>query len=480
MINDSSTMMGYNQLSDRSLRRYDERSKSDINLYEDALQLNKMIDPSPRKHRRDYNNKFFELGQLLAHLKQTCELDFGTNKTLATKGIDALLKFEAIRARMKKHKHKRENSNENFDDTEYRMPVNAKKLAINDLKAYVANLVKEKKFYRNVINETENEIHKKMFTMKENVEIIAKQPFTTNDQRLFQRIYGTIALGCLRAVDKAYQDRNNAEKLQNKIENIKKIKEDKDFIKRQVDFFQDEKLKSVQKARDKDKLQIAVAKRRIELQPLQVKEKVQEKRLHEKTVNADRRKDIEFTNEFNKQHLSVSKALQKHENNLKREEVLKSKTSFIERQRAELESQQKIVRKYLQQRNYLRIAEQNTERKLIEAKVANETQSRLLSARQRVSRIRVTNTTFSRTQPSVSKTNEAAVRDKSATTVSVPNSAKKSSSACSNKEQLKVTIIDSATIIPRDASASAKSIKRDTPVSATTDVFVKKDNKIIF
>jgi len=469
MINDSSIMM-HNEMTLASGRYFDDRSKSEMSLLQRSYE-SVHIKTATRRHRRE-NNKFFELGALLTHLKETCELDFGTNKTLAARGIDALLKLESNRVKMRRKALKEASLNEQFDGVDYRLPLNAKKIAINDLNTYVANLINEKKFYRNAINETENEIHKKMFTMRENVEIVDKQPFKTNDQRLFQKIYGTLALGCLRAVDKAYHDRNNAEKLLHKIEMIKKINDDKEYIQRQVDFYQEEKLRSVQKARDKDRLQIAVAKRRIDLQPLQTRDKVQEKRLQERAINMERHKDIEFTSEFNKQHLSVSKALQKHESNVKREEVLKSKTSFIERQRAELESQHKIVRKYMQQRNYLRIAEQNTERQIINAKVANGAQSRLLSARQRVSRIRVTNTTFSRTQPSNSKMNQSNGRDKSASSVSAPNSAKRSS-ARSNMEQLKVTIIDSS-IIPRDASAKTLA-KRYTPLTES-DVYVNKDD----
>ena len=140
------------------------------------------------------------------------------------------------------------------------------------------DVINEKKYYRKTIQELELESHKKLFEMRENVELIDKKPFKTNDQRFFQKIYGTMTLGCLRAVDKAYMDRNVSEKRQAKESAVQKFKDDRDSTRQQINYYREERLKEVQKTRAKDKLHVAITHRRQDLQKINNKDEVQDQK----------------------------------------------------------------------------------------------------------------------------------------------------------------------------------------------------------
>jgi hypothetical protein len=266
----------------------------------------------------------------------------------------------------------------------YRLTLITGKVNFKNKNSFIVDLINEKKFYHYSVQQLELNVHKKLHEDRKNVEVIVNEPFRTNDQRLFQKIYGTIALGCLKAVDKAYFDRHLTEKRQRKHQKVKELKENREFNAKQIEYFKEERLKSIQMKHEKEKLHLTIAKRRVDLKPIQNKDVIQEMRYNSKNVNIDRQNDILFAREFNKQHLSVSKALQKHESNLRREELCRLKTKLIENQKLRAQEQHDIVQNYLRQRTLLRIAKTNSEREEIDNKIVRNYQNRLEEARSRV------------------------------------------------------------------------------------------------
>ena len=81
--------------------------------------------------------------------------------------------------------------------------------------------------------------------------------------------------------------------------------------------------------------------------------------------------------DFNKQHLSVSKALQKHEFSLKKEESMKNNALYVEKQRVNMTEQHDIVKKYITQRNLLRVAQASKDRETVDTQIINDASDRL-------------------------------------------------------------------------------------------------------
>ena len=438
-----------------------DRSRSEFDVFQLSLSQNigqlplfsKQMplsgqDVTRKKKLRKINmEKFFELGKMINQLTNiegqvynftgntNSALDIYSNREILNKSDRE--RFESIQ----------ENEEELFDEDEaksnrtYRLPVYAKKSAINNQNNFIVDLINEKKNYRNYVQEVEIEAHKKMQEKRENVGIINKKPIKTNDQRFFQKIFGTMTLGCLRAVDKAYYDRTLAEKSQNKVQAVQKYKENKEFTGQQVNYYREERLREVKKIRERERLQLTIAKRRLDLDRIQNRELVQENKSKSKDVNDDRRKDVYLAVDFNKQHLSVSKALQKHEFNINNEHKLKRNSSFVEKQRATTEEQQEIVRKYLQQRNMLKISQTIADRQKIDSKVLQDANDRLLSAKKRVSRLKATTNASTKFY---AIHNRSKTSDHTISSVDIPSALFNTNGKNTNNELLRVTVLHTA------------------------------------
>jgi hypothetical protein len=277
-----------------------------------------------------------------------------------------------------------------------------------------------------------------------------------------------MTLGCLRAVDKAYLDRTVAEKNQSKAQFIQKYKENKEFTTQQVNYYREERLREVQKVRERDKLQLTIAKRRLDLDRIQLKEQVQETKSKHKDVNLDRRKDVYLAVDFNKQHLSVSKALQKHEYNISREHQLKRNVSFVEKKRATAEEQQDIVKKYLEQRNILKTTQAITDRQKIDSQVLQDANDRLLSAKKRVSRLKATTNASTKFYAihNGSKTSDHTISSVAIPSVLFHTNAK---SPNNNNETLRVTVLDTtaiANVTPMNVHMNKRNTN-NTPLNTT-------------
>jgi hypothetical protein len=115
---------------------------------------------------------------------------------------------------------------------------------------------------------------------------------------------------------------------------------------------------------------------------------VQEQRLLLLEQQSKRRAQIAFSQGFNAQHLSISNALQRHENNLRTQRQARHARELVARQKQNTEEQARLIEKYLTQRKHVRRALSNIERKQLDLQSMRDASERLLQAQQRVAHIR--------------------------------------------------------------------------------------------
>lgn len=167
--------------------------------------------------------------------------------------------------------------------------------------------------------------------------VVAPYNFLNNDQRLFARVHGTMGLSCLFAVQKAYRDREKAEKATAKMEYIMAMREERQRAKERIQLYQDEKRNQAMRKRDQDRARILDQMEKRELMRLNYLDKQQEMKGRANELSKTLHADSTFMTEFNSQHTSVSKALLRHDRQARFEEKIstrKDKVRLLWRNRA--------------------------------------------------------------------------------------------------------------------------------------------------
>ena len=134
---------------------------------------------------------------------------------------------------------------EQYDESKYRLPMlEPRNDIIKSKDRYVIDFIKDKVRDINAIKTLDIDAHKKASQIKR-VEKIEQPEILTNDQRFFQRIYGNMTIGCLKAVDKAYEERNTNDK---KLVLQKKCEETRDYEKtvcEQINMYKEDRKKEI-------------------------------------------------------------------------------------------------------------------------------------------------------------------------------------------------------------------------------------------
>ena len=278
---------------------------------------------------------------------------------------------------------------DNENQTMFRLPVLLPDNTIIKSKdKYVVDLMKEKHMGYNSVKDFEQEAHTKMLQMRDEVKLVVKEPVLTNDQRFFQKAFGNMSFGCLRAIDKAYIDRGLVDARHHRKKKIQKLKEQNQYSMKRVEYYKEDKIKeSLAAINERNEM-----KSRNEQKWMQesetLRELVQEERLKRDALHRNRRKDVELAVEFSKQHLSVSKALQKHEHLTQKDLKSKENLDLITKLKVNKENQRELVRKYMQQRNVLRLIQSNNDRTLIENRLREDEEEEQRNAKIRVEYLR--------------------------------------------------------------------------------------------
>ena len=130
---------------------------------------------------------------------------------------------------------------------------------------------------------------------------------------------------------------------------------------------------------------------RIEHSQGELHDTVQEQRLLLLEQQKQRRAQVAFSHGFNSQHISISNALKRHENNIRAQRKARYARELVARQKQNTEDQARLIEKYLTQRKHVRRALSNIERKQLDVQAMRDASERLLQAQQRVAHIRARN-----------------------------------------------------------------------------------------
>lgn len=153
--------------------------------------------------------------------------------------------------------------------------------------------------------------------------------FTTNKQRLFARVYGTMSLSCLLAVQKAYQDRENAEKLTAKKEHVKILRDERQRAKESIRFYLQQKRIRLMHKQDLDQASLLDQLEKKELQQLNYLDRQHEAKGWATAMTRSHYANKTFMTEFNSQHTSVSNALLRHDRQAKNEDKNSSQRTKV-------------------------------------------------------------------------------------------------------------------------------------------------------
>lgn len=252
----------------------------------------------------------------------------------------------------------------------------------------VLDMVKEKYVGFNSVKQIEVEAHKQMKILKETIPFTAKNQFLTNDQRFFQKIYGNMSFGSLFAVETAYQERNIADKLAMRKKKAEIIREEKRNSRQQIEYFKGDHVREAKKNLSQQFELLEMAKRKSQDEFIQLQQAVKDKKDRDEEVRRKRKRNLFLAIDFSKQHLSVSKALQKHEFLTFKEQQLKKNTDFVSQYQAKKDQQNEIVKKYIEQRNLLRHLQASNDRKMIENRLKDDKEMEEFEAKKRVEYLR--------------------------------------------------------------------------------------------
>ena len=252
----------------------------------------------------------------------------------------------------------------------------------------IVDMVKEKYFGFSSVRQIEEESHKKIQEIKDSVLPVNKDTFLTNDQRFFQKVYGNMSLGSLSAVDKAYEERTILDRKISRQKNVESLKEFKKFSLKQVEYFKDDRVKEAKRASETQEELLATSKVKSEQDFYKLKQSIKERREREQELAQKRKRDLFLACDFSKQHLSVSKALQKHEFLTFKESKLRKNAEFVSHIQSKKERQHEVVKKYIEQRNLLRLLQSSNDRKLIETRLKEDNEIEEFNSKKRVEYLR--------------------------------------------------------------------------------------------
>ena len=257
---------------------------------------------------------------------------------------------------------------------------------------YIDDLVKEKMLGIDAVRQMQDDIHKQIVEMQDDQIVQSREALITKDQRFFQKVYANMNFGCLRAVDKAYENRNISDKIYLKKKIVEDVRDENKYSGQSVEFYREDKINDGQQMVAAKKEIETDAKIKSENELAQLKEQIMEERMRRMHFREMRKRDISLAIDFSKQHLSVSKALQRHEFVTLRDKISKDNEDHILKLRHDNEKQKDLVKKYLEQRNVLRVIQTKNDKSIIENRLRDEHDFEDYHSKNRVTYLRVLET----------------------------------------------------------------------------------------
>lgn len=140
--------------------------------------------------------------------------------------------------------------------------------------------------------------------------------------------------------------------------------------------------------KDQNRMKQAYQRHRVDHAQNELRDVVQEQRTLLLEQQKKRRAQVAFSQAFNAQHISISNALQRHENGVRTQRKSRQARETVARQKQNTEEQSRLIDKYITQRKHVRRALSNIERKQLDVQTMRDASDRLLQAQQRVAHIR--------------------------------------------------------------------------------------------
>lgn len=281
------------------------------------------------------------------------------------------------------------NAGDDNKNTNFRLPMLVPDNSILQHKdKQVADMMKEKHDDFKNIKDMLFECHKRVNEQREDIKPVSSEKPVTNDQRFFQKAFGNMNFGCLRAIDKAYMDRNLVDAKHNARKKVEKLREQNKYSLQRVEYYKEDKIKETKEAINQEIEKKSTYDMKFTEDFNQLKEQVAKTKKRRDHVNQNRRRDVSLAVEFSKQHLSVSKALQKHEYMTYKEAKSKENNEYINKLKSNKEAQRDLVRKYMQQRNVLRLIQSNNDRAIINKRLRDDNEEEERNAKLRVEYLR--------------------------------------------------------------------------------------------
>ena len=177
------------------------------------------------------------------------------------------------------------------------------------------------------------------------------------DEKLYMKTQGTMGLSCFYAVDKAYKDRNEAEKLLCRRNFCRTVRESERKSIDKIRRFKEKCIKEtlIKKHDQKGRLLEALAARRNFTQR-NLDESVK-RRLSQEGAQQASKNSYKFAQEFGRQNNSVAKALLNHDHMTRKSDELEKKKAIVLKIKNEKQQQKDVLKEYLEQTKMARQAE---------------------------------------------------------------------------------------------------------------------------
>lgn len=202
--------------------------------------------------------------------------------------------------------------------------------------------------------------------------------------RMIGKMQRDMGLSCLKAVHKAYEERNKAEKQAAKMEFVMRMKEDRENAKERIRMYNDERRLKSLKDRESDRRSMLDYIENRDVQHMKYINRKKDVRLKSSQQQRSRRGEMTFMKDFNAQNTSVSNALLRHDRQARKEDSQVEKLGKIQSYKMLEGEQQSMVKTYLEHRQLMRQTETAMSRAAIDAKMLQDANDRLMAARSRV------------------------------------------------------------------------------------------------
>lgn len=230
------------------------------------------------------------------------------------------------------------------------------------------------------------EIERKAAQEPRNVAV--KRQTVTTDQKLFIRTHGTMGLACLRAVHRAYRERERAIALSSKAIAVGQMRENREQAKERVIAFKQDYKEASLRRRARDSVRTTEMLKQRQAKEISEHERLSTARAMTAEQLQARRADVAFVADFNCQQTSISNALQRHDRISHRDEHAQEIEDLVRRERELSQDQQTLVRRYMEHRQLIRQAETAMARAELNQHLSREASQRKTAAKERVAQIK--------------------------------------------------------------------------------------------